>query len=365
MALPAELFAGHAPRLRKLHLYTVYLPWDASLLRNLDELIIHHDPWVETLAKHAPSSERLLDILRSCPNLQTLILRGCLPFTHNIHPDTPPVPLHRLQRLDLRGSIGGVECILKHCALSLSCKLGVDIRGWVDELPRVTSALHPVSSATHAHPLSFMSMSMHRDSILIHAWCTLPMVTVWGHFSDPLSTPDIKISLILCDGNGTPNWTAESRAEIMRIGDLLHLEDIQAVALDSVVQSQLGITLFLTRTRLKYLIVHARAHDTFFTAPSMGMPGALLYEYPELKSIWVRQFDFGLQSDRRRPLFAEQLQLYLAQRSTAGMKVEIIVLDRCYGTSPELLEGLKRAASKVGFRAHYLSDPDHSDPELC
>ncbi|KLO15783.1 hypothetical protein SCHPADRAFT_938483 [Schizopora paradoxa] len=74
--LPSPLFAGHTPKLRKLGLLNVDVPWNSSMFKNLSTLRIEC-----TEINHRPNPidsrvdvHRLLEIIHDCPHLITLVL---------------------------------------------------------------------------------------------------------------------------------------------------------------------------------------------------------------------------------------------------------------------------------------------------
>ncbi|KAI0263625.1 hypothetical protein BC834DRAFT_304689 [Gloeopeniophorella convolvens] len=371
--LPSNLFAGHAPRLHTLLLSEVHIRWDSPLLRNLTKLYVYNTElptggrasfrdgstvWTYVPDSDlAPSCDRLLDVLCACPNLCDLTLLGCLPPIHDAHADTPPVSLQHLERLDLGGRLGGVECIFKHCTFPLSCVLGVRINLSVSELPRITSVLHPISSAAHTYPFCAMLVAMD-SSVEIGAWRTF-QVTAWGgaNFRSP---PDARIILDLRHGARPAQVVSENVVEMMRVCDLLVPENMDTVAVQLDWKLRHLSMPFLGRTKMEHLHVRAEPPETafFVGTPDTETEGPRVL-YPALKTIWISYVNLELTSPNGLS-FAGQLLLWLTRRSEAGMVLEAIVLDRCEGVTPELLEDFKGIVRRVGVRS-----TDRGDPEMC
>ena len=89
-------FGGQVPSLRSLVLYDVSLG-----VVNPSSALVHLDIQVKLI--DLPSLTTLLETFRTCPNLETVSLTGqCDEEAFvGVHSDTPKVPLHRLQSMDL------------------------------------------------------------------------------------------------------------------------------------------------------------------------------------------------------------------------------------------------------------------------
>jgi hypothetical protein len=111
---PAQLFKGHAPRLRHVSLSSrTTIPWTSPLFSNLVSFSTANEPL------RAPRTlDDILDGLQSMPRLELLALHGCLPD----FPDQRPlpkriVPLPQLQMLSLQGTLSGCLALADHVGL--------------------------------------------------------------------------------------------------------------------------------------------------------------------------------------------------------------------------------------------------------
>ncbi|KAI0263619.1 hypothetical protein BC834DRAFT_971297 [Gloeopeniophorella convolvens] len=385
MTLPPKLLAGHAPNLLVLKLDGVHIPWDSQILRNLVEfsvcnldgqdrrrirdggLYFDEDPsavWTYVPDSNlVPSRDRLLDVLRACPHLRKLSLRGCLPSSYDTRIDTPPVPLQHLEHLDLYGSLGGIESIYKHCEFPLSCPLSVAARLSISDLPRITSVLHPLASAAHAYLLRALYIALD-DPVEIRAWRTLPVAS-WGN-TDFETHPDIRIVLDLRrDGIA---MAPEYVMKMVGVCNLLTPNAMSVVAVQSRSPRELPLlnNLFCALTaKMEHLHVDRETCEAMFLVDTEALAGTDVPSpnsvlHLDLKTLWISEVKFHAKSRRTELSFAEQLQLWLIRRFEAGIKLETIVLDRCGGVSSKLLKNLKRVVVRVGVRW-----TDSGDPKAC
>lgn len=111
--LPRSLFAGVAPRLHHLFLYNALPTWTTVVFTYLKRLVILIDSQVDI--SNIPSYTDLFNALQNMPDLETLILTGCLPLgPFPCYLEDQKVQLSKLQYLSLNGHVQGFRQILKH-----------------------------------------------------------------------------------------------------------------------------------------------------------------------------------------------------------------------------------------------------------
>ncbi|KAG8944454.1 hypothetical protein FRC04_001766 [Tulasnella sp. 424] len=99
------MFSGVAPSLKNVRLSGVSIPWNSAILQNLSSLTLECPMF---RAVESPSLEEILGILRSCPALQSLILRD-MDLRQPYPVQLPPLSFDRLTTIDL--SMFFFECI--------------------------------------------------------------------------------------------------------------------------------------------------------------------------------------------------------------------------------------------------------------
>ncbi|KAG8944472.1 hypothetical protein FRC04_001784 [Tulasnella sp. 424] len=108
---PNSLFSGVAPSLKSIRLCRVSIPWNSAILQNLLFLTLECPNY---RSAGAPSLEQMLGILRSCPALQSLILRE-MDFGRSNQVQLPPLSLDRLTTIDLSmSSLHSIFSLLRH-----------------------------------------------------------------------------------------------------------------------------------------------------------------------------------------------------------------------------------------------------------
>lgn len=132
IALPSDLFAHDAPKLRHVTLSGFAVPWDLTFFRDLTHLDIRIPPIVPFSALPAPfaqsdllsipSLERLLSILEAMPSLQVLTLGNCLPRSESIN---RIVTLRYMSKLSLDGSLSEAVAVLERVSLPSSASLSL------------------------------------------------------------------------------------------------------------------------------------------------------------------------------------------------------------------------------------------------
>lgn len=146
-----NIFNGHAPSLRQIHLSNTSIPW--SLFQPPGGLVIldlnYQSP------SEAPSMEIFLDILTNSPNLETLSLAHAGPqlssnvFLCPTRTPTKIVDLPRLQALTLNNRAVDVAHLLVYLDVPTTCKLYLtaDYTNWSGSHDPYTPLLSQGSSA--------------------------------------------------------------------------------------------------------------------------------------------------------------------------------------------------------------------------
>ncbi|KAG8944481.1 hypothetical protein FRC04_001793 [Tulasnella sp. 424] len=106
-----RMFSGVAPSLKNVRLRGVCIPWNSAILQNLLSLTLEYPDY---RAAGTPSLEQMLGILRSCPVLQSLILRK-MEFELSNRVQLPPLSLDRLTTINLSmSSFQSIFSLLRH-----------------------------------------------------------------------------------------------------------------------------------------------------------------------------------------------------------------------------------------------------------
>lgn len=185
IALPSDLFANDAPKLRHVTLFGCVAPWNSPLLRDLTHLDIRIPPVVpfprsapaaQSDLLLIPSLERLLSILEATPSLQVLTLGNCLPRPESI---SRVVPLRHMNKLSLDGSLPEAVAVLERvslpgsASLSLRCPDHIPLDGIVDTLVSLLAS-HFRAPETSISPLSTMAIDEadYTMSLSIMVWDT-------------------------------------------------------------------------------------------------------------------------------------------------------------------------------------------------
>ncbi|KAI0264860.1 hypothetical protein BC834DRAFT_970432 [Gloeopeniophorella convolvens] len=372
LVLPTHFLAGRTPRLRNLVLDRAHVPWDSPLLCNLTSLTLRYHKYLRTedaatldegWGMHPndfiPSCDQFLDVLRACPSLRELSLRWCLPSlpTDYTLEDTTPVPLDRLENLDLQGDFAGVEFVLQHCVFPQAAfRIAIQVDLQEDEVPRLIPALCILLPAVRAHRLRSCLFAVDQEAgpvSQIKAWQKVVAKAPWGEF-DCEPPEDILIGVRLTDDS-----SSACMANICNL--FLVPEDIETVG--SACSSMIPMS-FLTRTNLKHLYVNGQFPRCIFdvgTEPSFPgtcAPGPL--RFPKLETIWLHT----KLSDDGSVWFpvseAEHLGLWLSMRSGAGMRqIDSLVID-CDSSSPSeaSLRNFKSSVLTVATKTRWNRPPE-------
>ncbi|KAG8944461.1 hypothetical protein FRC04_001773 [Tulasnella sp. 424] len=109
-----RMFSGVAPSLKSVRLCGVWIPWNSAILQNLLSLTLEYPDGYRTQVGETPSLEQMLGILRSCPALQSLILRR-MDFERSNQVQLPPLSLDRLTTINLSmSSFRSIFSLLRH-----------------------------------------------------------------------------------------------------------------------------------------------------------------------------------------------------------------------------------------------------------
>ncbi|KAG8944482.1 hypothetical protein FRC04_001794 [Tulasnella sp. 424] len=109
-----RMFSGVAPRLKNVRLSGVWIPWSSAILQNLLSLTLEYPDGYRTQVGETPSLEQMIGILRSCPALQSLILRR-MDFERSDQVQLSPLSLDRLTTINLSmSSFQSIFSLLRH-----------------------------------------------------------------------------------------------------------------------------------------------------------------------------------------------------------------------------------------------------------
>ncbi|KZV74555.1 hypothetical protein PENSPDRAFT_749293 [Peniophora sp. CONT] len=122
--LPANVFIGRAPILRRLTFTNVMLPWTSISWANLRGLIICHcsSPEKSTLRGSFPD---LIEGLSAASRLEDLVLHRCLPPLNQLRTSSPTISLKHIQVLDLSGP--HEECLRLYQSIDFSPSAHVNV----------------------------------------------------------------------------------------------------------------------------------------------------------------------------------------------------------------------------------------------
>ncbi|KAI0739372.1 hypothetical protein C8Q80DRAFT_178471 [Daedaleopsis nitida] len=95
----SQLTRAHLPRLDWLALRSVVLPWTSTLYHSLRPLLV-----VEEGSEFPISTSQLVHVLKVCPDLESLDIRGCLPASHDDPKPPTTILLGKLKSLMFDGS---------------------------------------------------------------------------------------------------------------------------------------------------------------------------------------------------------------------------------------------------------------------
>ncbi|TFY60734.1 hypothetical protein EVG20_g7316 [Dentipellis fragilis] len=125
------LFANAAPRLRRLEMTSLILPWTCAGLVSLVDLSITYDGMKSLRERFAPTyHSELYQVLSRMPNLESLTLVYCLPAHWHRNEAFPnldntgaAISLPVLKHLSITSAVVDVAVFLGSCRLSPTCKL--------------------------------------------------------------------------------------------------------------------------------------------------------------------------------------------------------------------------------------------------
>ena len=118
------LFKGRTPRLRRLILSQISIPWSFIPRGQLTELKINLSRGTSTTNNPGPDdSNQLIDLLINSPELKVLVLQFCLPPMFSQVSRRQPIHLPHLSHLCLGGSTPHVTSLLKKLELPSSAVL--------------------------------------------------------------------------------------------------------------------------------------------------------------------------------------------------------------------------------------------------
>ncbi|KAG8944457.1 hypothetical protein FRC04_001769 [Tulasnella sp. 424] len=124
------MFSGVAPKLKSVRLCGLCIPWNSAILQNLLSLALEYPDY---RADGTPSLEQMLGILRSCPALQSLMLRD-VDFERSDRVPLPPLSLDRLTTVDIStSSFHSIFSLLRHIQFPTTATVALAKNVWIPE----------------------------------------------------------------------------------------------------------------------------------------------------------------------------------------------------------------------------------------
>jgi len=180
------LFKGQTPRLRRLILSQISIPWSLIPRGQLTELKINLSRRTSTPNNSGPDdSNQLIDLLINSPELKVLVLEFCLPPVLSQVSRGQPIHLPRLSHLRLGGSTPHVTSLLSKLKLPSSAVLHLRCISESPSMHYDHQILPPI--AAHFHnptPVEFKSFRVtvncsERRCIDVVASITPPKLTTY------------------------------------------------------------------------------------------------------------------------------------------------------------------------------------------
>jgi len=216
------LFKGRTPRLRRLILSQISIPWSFIPRGQLTELKINHSRGTSTPNNSgSDNSNELVDLLTNSPELKVLVLESCLPPMFSQVSHGQPIHLPHLSHLCLGGSTPHVTSLFRKLKLPSSAVL--HLRCISESLStHIDYQILPLISA-HFHnptPVEFKSLgvtinlSERRHNIDVVASITPPKLTTYYSriFEDDMdSEAEFTLSF-----NGLSAFGSSTQGDILR-----------------------------------------------------------------------------------------------------------------------------------------------------
>jgi len=305
------------PSLRQLELYLCDFCWDSQLLSGLTHLTLHS---VSSNAR--PTLTQLLEVLRSCPDLQVLDLKHCFPALSSQQP-LVPIYLQHLRSLVLNGTLTELEPLLKNCSIQATSKIRISCRdtsGFDADFSALVSAIRSLrrENSSSSLPLarSVCLKMLAPDSVkLAFSYNALPesAFTLYHTSVDFTWT-----------GGGA---ASELDAHVRRICDIHPLDDATVLSCyTSNVSSQTIADVFGRLPQLQGIYSSSQAALPILQAITMTpSPGSTTIAFPALRNLMLNDVDFVYNG----PIDVDWMRDQLIERYERGFEVWELCLSNC------------------------------------
>lgn len=337
VALPSNLFAHDAPKLRHVTLVGCAVPWGHSSL--FSDSLTHLDirvpsgvsfPSVLPAAQPAdllsiPTLERLLSILEAMPSLQVLTLGNCLPRAGST---SRVVSLRHMSKLSLDGYLSEVVAILKRvslprsASLSLRCPDHNPLDGLLDTLVSLLAS-HFRAPGTSISPLSTIAIDQADIGpfLTIAAWDTDVLL------DRPEFRPSEPARLHLAFGSQYKTLVESLPLQVCKALPLQDLQTLSVTYPDAPWSAADWVDLCSLCPKVTHLFVRAGWALTLF--PTLTQRNDA---FPSLVTLDMQGIEFfSLLSPEHTEPLGEVFLAILRARSNAGIPVRRITLKSCLG----------------------------------
>ncbi|KAH7912426.1 hypothetical protein BJ138DRAFT_1112379 [Hygrophoropsis aurantiaca] len=365
--IPANLFSGQTPNLRRVTLNECETPWPSSLLTNLTHFDIRH-----LSPPFRPSLPQLVASLKRTPVLRRCALKDVLPFS-------------REMSLYLGGTL--LECVQvlaylnypKNAVLKLGC-LATPANG-LDFSPLLPFISHvgcgniddsspPSSCAT------FQTMYIGSQSLASYGALTHGAFMCCGVL-DPLCS-FIPAEVIMMDDFGnhsfqfalSASWSTHSDKPITTICSVLSLPNIHNLTIYGLedLSEEFWLKSFRNAQNLKKITLSACSVEGFVKAlaahaPNGYRPGDDALFFPSLDLITLEHVVFDEAADIGGPRGVTPIDLHdaLIVRANQGVEIERLVVQQCRNLFSDEASSLEEVV--VDFVWDHIEQWDTADDE--
>jgi len=324
--IPSETLC-ETPRLRQLELYSCDFCWDSQLLRGLTHLTLHS---VSSNAR--PTLTQLLDVLRSCPDLQLLDLKHCFPVESSPQSQAP-IYLRHLQSLALDGTLAELEPLLRNCSIQatsmiqMSCRDASGVSGGFPALISAIRSLRLENSSSRLPLTRSVDLRIYPSSSMRLA-CS-------SYDSLPESIgPTFPSYHTLIDFTGRSRGVpSDLDANIRHICNIHSLDDVAEVSFhtNNVLSPHTILEVFGRLPRLRKICPCGQAAllilQTMTMTPTPGSTTGDLppIAFPALRNITLNEVDFRDDG----PIDVGWMRDQLIERYERGFEVRELRLDGC------------------------------------
>jgi hypothetical protein len=350
--LPAHMFRGNFPRLRRIYLNRCNLDWDSPQFSNLTHLEVYGSPTPKFVDMSV-----LLDVLRTIHFLNTLCLEKCDIHSAGTVSSTEPLVMDHLAHLHLDSFAFGLLWHIKFCALA-SLKLDSPDMHSLAELSRlldiITSHFDGMSNAQ-----LFRTLMVEAGHSFIHmrGW-----TTVYWHSLHRVIAEPVQLDLAISWNDGSQQKAMDIMFTLMKRLRLVKLEQLE---FHLVLLTPVSGLLWSTETWTELLrgspIQCIRLHEpgeaivTFFYSLMVHMPFL-----PQLVDIWIISTNF--QSPVVGMPFLNLVLSLLHQISSVAQSIEFeLTIRKCSNISVNDITLLERLITVDWDEKDTARDDDDDD----